>query len=179
MTHYADLTPCEYFGVEYAPGLRSVGWLEKEHPHRRGAVSPEFIFALETLLIASWQPGVFVGVHPCPFCRISGGPATFSTTTGAEIQLGGNNLYLPGDGFLYVAPSTIIHYIDAHEYAPPDEFQTAVLNCPEMRSMAYLKLIRANAPPRFLRHFRSAEIATGDVCPDGFAAEPGAEGELG
>jgi hypothetical protein len=177
MSHYADLTPCGYFGVDYAPGLRSIGWLEKEHPYNRGPVSPEFTTALKSLLIAPWQPFVFAGFHRCRFCRITGGPSTFPTITGTEIQLGGNNLYIPGDGFLYVAPSTIIHYIDAHEYAPPDEFQIAVLNCPEMRSMPYLKLIRANAPPGFLQRFRSPEIPTGEILHEGSGPEAREERE--
>jgi hypothetical protein len=177
MTHYVDLTPCGYFGVDYAHGLHSIGWLDKEYPYNRGPVSPEFTSALKSLLIDPWQPFVFSGFHRCQFCRISGGPSTFPTITGTEIQLGGNNLYIPGDGFLYVAPSTIIHYIDAHEYAPPDEFQIAVLDSPEMRSMSYLKLIRANAPSGFLRRFRSSEIPIGDVLRDVTVAEPTDERE--
>ncbi|NNB86422.1 hypothetical protein HJC10_33875 [Corallococcus exiguus] len=44
---------------------------------------------------------------------------------------------------MFIAPTMIVHYIDAHEYVPPMEFQEAALKCPEMRSMAYLKAIRA------------------------------------
>jgi len=44
-----------------------------------------------------------------------------------------------------VAPAMLIHYIDAHGYAPApgaaDEFQRAVLECPPMRSTEYLSLI--------------------------------------
>ncbi|AMV29564.1 hypothetical protein VT84_34535 [Gemmata sp. SH-PL17] len=60
--------------------------------------------------------------------------------------MGVSNLWLPGDGFLFVAPSLILHYMDAHEYSPPDEFQEAVRACPPMRSMAYLKALLKNGP---------------------------------
>ena len=64
----------------------------------------------------------------------------------ASVTLGAANLFVPADRFLYVAPSLILHYVDSHAYAPPKEFQDAVLECPEMRSMAYLKAVLANGP---------------------------------
>ncbi len=42
-------------------------------------------------------------------------------------------------------------HIDAHQYRPPDVFQQAVMACPEMRSMPYLKAIRANGPKGITR----------------------------
>ena len=54
--------------------------------------------------------------------------------------------FVPGKGFLYVAPSLILHYLDAHQYVAPEEFTTAVIECPPVRSQDYLKAIRANAP---------------------------------
>jgi hypothetical protein len=77
-----------------------------------------------------------MGPHFCDFCRIS--------TVG-----GVANLFIPGEGVLYVAPELIVHYVDAHEYAPPIEFQRAVLACPPMRSAAYFKAILANGPKGF------------------------------
>lgn len=55
-------------------------------------------------------------------------------------------MFIPGDGILYVAPSLILHYLDAHGYQAPVEFQSAVMNCPPMRSMNYLKAILKNGP---------------------------------
>lgn len=52
---------------------------------------------------------------------------------------------------VYIAPGGIIHYIEFHEYAPPAEFITAVLQCPDLTTPEYLEaLTRANnntAPP--------------------------------
>jgi hypothetical protein len=62
------------------------------------------------------------------------------------VQVGVTNVWIPADGFLYVAPSLVLHYIDAHGYSPPFEFQAAVVACPPMRQMDYLKAILKNGP---------------------------------
>ena len=55
--------------------------------------------------------------------------------------IGFKNVFVPGDAKIYVAPELILHYIDQHGYAPPAEFQQAVLDCPTMRSVPYLQAI--------------------------------------
>jgi len=55
--------------------------------------------------------------------------------------LGFSNVFVPGEGRLYVAPSLILHYIAEHGYAPPQEFQAAVLACPPMGSAEYLAAV--------------------------------------
>ena len=58
------------------------------------------------------------------------------------LSMGQLNLFVPGEGCVYVAPSLIAHYIRTHGYAPPGEFVEAVLQCPEMHSEEYLKARR-------------------------------------
>jgi hypothetical protein len=65
---------------------------------------------------------------------------------GIEIRFGFSNLFVPAQNCIFVAPSMIAHYIDAHKYDPPAEFWHAVLNCPEMGSDAYKKALLANGP---------------------------------
>jgi hypothetical protein len=59
----------------------------------------------------------------------------------SERKVGVNNLFIPGDGFLYVSPELILHYINDHQYSPPVEFCEAVLACPPMNSRAYLNVV--------------------------------------
>lgn len=93
-----------------------------------------------------------MGVHQCEFCRFSGGPGAFGFSEQSEsVQMGVNNVFVPGNDCLFVAPSLIIHYIDAHRYCPPLAFQEAVTASPEMRSVAYLKAILANGPKGIAR----------------------------
>ncbi|MEX2560104.1 MAG: hypothetical protein WD403_09320 [Pirellulales bacterium] len=121
-------------------------------PYARGAVGRVFVERLVELLADPWQPSIAVGTHHCGFCRLTGGPVLFrleGQLAGAEIVMGTSNLFVPAEGFLYVAPSLILHYMDAHDYSPPVDFQRAVMACPAMRSMEYLKAVIKNRPQGF------------------------------
>jgi|HubBroStandDraft_6_1064221.scaffolds.fasta_scaffold334625_2 hypothetical protein len=141
LTHVPDLVECKLPEIADTSNLRAVGWLARWHDYARGEVSAEFMGALVGLLVEPWQPLEYDGVHQCPFCRFTGGPGTvrFGFTT---VSVGNSNLFVPAKDVIYVAPSLIAHYVDAHDYAPPEQFQQAVLTCPAMRSFAYLKAIR-------------------------------------
>lgn len=143
MTYFADLTPCDYFPVESREPLLAVGWLDREHDYCRGEVAQSFVMKLFELLRKPWQPCVFDGIHTCDFCRFSGGPDYFRLRRQNEsVLVGCWNLFVPGNECVFVAPSLIIHYIDSHGYCPPAVFQQAVMGCPEMRSMGYLKAVK-------------------------------------
>jgi hypothetical protein len=144
MVHLPDLTPMEH------PQLIAVGWLVPGEPFSHGPVNEAFVDALFSLLADPWQRSVTAGFHRCGFCRISGGPAQLQYA-GRSISLGVQNLYVPYGGKIFVSPSLIAHYIDAHEYAPPESYQDAVLECPPMRSIEYLRAILKNGPPGFTR----------------------------
>lgn len=137
MTHIADLAPCNDLRLDAAKvPVLAVGWLDDAHPYTRGSVDRDDFDTLISLLANPWQPFVSAGRHACPFCRFSGGPARVG-----EVTMGSANLFVPAEACVYVAPSLILHYIDAHGYAPPDAFWEAVRACPPMRSMAYLKRV--------------------------------------
>ncbi len=145
MSFFADLSPCTYFGVEFAENLRAVGWLSRDKPFTQGEVSELFFERLCQLLRNPWNPFYFMGIHECEFCRFTqgfGGVSRFQDYDVARIS--NKNLFVPGDGFIYVAPESVAHYIDAHGYCPPEEFRRAVLECPEMRSVDYLKSMLVN-----------------------------------
>lgn len=136
VTHYPDLSPCDYFGAERADRLVAVGWLERGRDFSQGDVDAQFTAKLVDISRDPWEPGHFAGPHFCDFCRISRVAGT-------------RNIFVPATGFVFVAPALVVHYVDAHEYAPPIEFQRAVLACPPMRSVDYLKAILANGPQGF------------------------------
>jgi len=48
---------------------------------------------------------------------------------------------IPSQSCVYIAPDLVVHYIEAHRYAPPTEFVEAVLACPEQLSDAYVELL--------------------------------------
>jgi hypothetical protein len=106
-------------------------------------VSVEFFQRLFELLKSPWQPAAAAGRHRCPYCRFTGGPSQISYASGA-IVLGSTIVVVPTENELFVAPSMVAHYVDAHGYSPPQAFVEAVLSCPEMRSMPYLRMLRAH-----------------------------------
>jgi len=127
--HYPDLTP---FGME-APfsNLRTVGWLESGHEFPIGTVATEFITQLKYLLVSPFQPFCSAGIHHCSLCQFDG-------------PHGVNNLFVPGNGVIFIMPELAVHYMAAHHYRPPEVFQDAVLACPEIRSMDYKRALLAN-----------------------------------
>jgi hypothetical protein len=132
MAWQEDLGPCDDFGPAFSPFLRAVGWLEREHPYPAGEVDRRVYERLVEFSTCPWRPTVAAGVHPCGLCLYRG-----------EAH-GKNNLFIPGDGVVFVCPELITHYMNAHGYAPPAEFCRAVPACPPMRSMGYLKSLLAN-----------------------------------
>lgn len=146
MAHFADLEQCTYFGDGLKVKLLAIGWMERDHPYAKGDVDIDFFARLCELLQNPWWNGAMAaGVHLCSFCRFSGGLSANRFQVGQRgvtvPSIGNANLVVPGKGCYYAAPSTIVHYIDAHEYAPPPEFVEAVMACPPMRSMEYLRLV--------------------------------------
>jgi len=139
MAWFEDAASCDYFGVNLSPSLRAVGWLEKGKPFTSGPMDRRVYDKLEELqkgfLQARWRwvlRNFFYGYHHCGFCFWS------------NQAKGVTNLFIPGPGFIFVAPELILHYMDAHAYLPPPEFCQAVLACPPVPSTAYLEAVAAN-----------------------------------
>lgn len=132
MAWFNDLSPCDYFGAQYASSLTAVGWLENGKPYPVGPVDRQVYDRLVELRKELWQPMVAGGHHACNLCQFESEAKSV------------NNLFIPANGFILVCPELIVHYINAHRYVPPDLFCSAVLACPSMRSSDYRKAILAN-----------------------------------
>jgi hypothetical protein len=145
MTFYPDESKCTYF--KNSPELIAIGWLDADHPFARGQVDQSFFDKLGELFIKPWQPYSFAGRHECQFCRFTGGPGLI-VVNGQKVFLGSSNLFIPAPSGMYVVPSTALHYIDAHDYAPPMTFQNAVMNCPATDSAEYHAKIEAHGLTR-------------------------------
>jgi len=130
MTSIADLSPCHYLPLDCAV-LVAVGWLGEDSKFACGSVSPEFFDKLKRLCVDPWQPVVAAGWHSCELCQFDA--PHFS-----------DNVFVPYQGQIFVAPVAIIHYIAAHRYLPPQVFIDAVVACPPMRSMEYKKALLSN-----------------------------------
>lgn len=141
VTHFADLSVCTYFEVDDPSSLRSVGWLSAAEPFPTGQVSKDVFTRLCELVASAWRPPfAFMGGLQCELCQ----PGLHTASTFGEYRFSSfsvNNVFVPHNDVIYVAPESICHYIAYHEYKPPEEFQVAVTECPEQRSMEYKKLL--------------------------------------
>jgi len=119
--------------------LRAVGWLAHPHPFNTGATLPPFVSKLQNLVQqarSTFAHCNFRGVMFCSICKSEGlnspGPIWSQ-----------ENIFVPGDGVVYVAPGGIVHYVEAHSYLPPREFIDAVLRCPDCNSSEFRDALRA------------------------------------
>jgi hypothetical protein len=131
MTWFEDLSECGYFPIR-VPALRAVAWLGRGRPFPVGAVEARVYSTLLELSKTPWQPMGAAGWHDCDLCVYEPGAKSI------------RNLFIPGRGVIYVCPEMVTHYMNVHGYKPPQEFCDAVLACPPMRSMEYLRAILAN-----------------------------------
>jgi hypothetical protein len=89
-----------------------VAWLDTVAPYNMGYCPREVVDKLKKL-----EPRIRTkGWHTCPFCK----DATSSTQFLIPV---------PGESKkFYDVPFMIIHYIEEHEYLPPQEFIDTVMN---------------------------------------------------
>ena len=148
-TYFEDLSPCAYFG-HFREKLKAVGWLASGHlyPQRQTELSETHFCQLLRLLQCPWEPEHFLGSEACRFCLATGNydKRRRLERYGLVVHFGVSNLFVPGKDCVYVAPSMIAHYVDAHNYEPPNEFWEAVMSCPEMGSDSYKQALLINGP---------------------------------
>lgn len=141
MSRIDDLEPCTYLPLP-SENLVAVGWLDLSSKVEHGHVSPDFLERLKSLCKEPWQPVAAAGSHACSLCQYDA--PKFS-----------DNVFVPYQGKIYVAPVAIIHYISTHWYVPPEVFISAVNACPTMNSMEYKRALLANGG----RHLTSRHLS--------------------
>jgi hypothetical protein len=108
----ADLSSMGCQGGEPSPKCVAVGWLDPDRLFATGPTSPEFRRKLRRL--CEFPVRKMRGFHECKIC-----------TTGAI--RGNGEIHVSGRaGEIFVAPSMISHYVDVHNYRPPESFVVAV-----------------------------------------------------
>jgi hypothetical protein len=130
MSYYPDMGTKTQ--IDEGSHIRAVGWLSGKRSFTQGEVSPEVMARIkefatrwgEGIMALGW--GVFMGLHECELCH--------------DFMASGN-FGVPCGELLFVAPEMLPHYVEAHDYRPPDEFVAAVMQSPlpgteEYRAMA-------------------------------------------
>lgn len=157
MAYYPDLSVCGYVTSDLSSRCLAVGWLEPDYEFTHGDVSVELFERLCRLLGNPWSFVTSAGIHRCGFCRFSGGGnAAFKNNQ--FNGFGSGMLFVPKGSTIYISPTNIAHYIDAHGYCPPAEFQQAVMECPEMRSTAYMRALLATPARQWIQKSHESAI---------------------
>ena len=135
----------------------AIGWIERGNHFPKGRtdnVVLERIHALRDEFRTAFPSIVFRGLHACSLC--SAGNAGGATLDQSHI-----NLFIPHRGFVFVAPARVDHYIQAHEYLPPESFAEALLACPSPLSPEYRSAIQASNRGVDAPLFRNAPMISG------------------
>lgn len=119
MTWYPDMGTESM--IDAGEHIRAVGWLSSNHPFSTGEVSVDFLARLREF-VKHWSDstqalgwGIFMGLHTCELC--------------GQFHSGGN-FGVPCGKLLFAAPEMISHYVEAHQYRPPVDFITAIMQSP-------------------------------------------------
>ena len=111
MTRIEDLAPDTYSDeLHVGFDVRSVGWLGRDVP-RTGRVPAVLVEALQHYRSAAFHDDGDLGSHVCEICGSKAGRGEF---------------WIEWADIRYVLPTLVTHYIDAHDYLPPDEFLAAL-----------------------------------------------------
>lgn len=140
--YFEDLKLCNYFSKYYNPEswnvpLLAVGWLEHPHPFTQGEAPGDLPERIRTLNRQAYLFGLSLGYHACSICAANG-------SSSAPLLESNTNLFVPGNGVVYLAPGRADHYLDVHAYLPPTQFIDAVMACPAFRTPAYRQALRAS-----------------------------------
>jgi hypothetical protein len=124
--YFEDLTPYSYSQAPRQDVL-NVGWLSCDHPFATGEVSEHFVAALAELV--KNPVNLFRGIHLCEFCppppkKLS--PMGLPLLDPGPGTIGNGEVRVKGDGITFVAPTLVLHYVEAHGYLPPKGFIEAV-----------------------------------------------------
>jgi hypothetical protein len=126
---FADLTPYEYGYAMPRSNVLNVGWLARGHAFPVGAVPATLVHALRRL--ARSPENLYRGYHSCEFCPE---PPVVVSSTGKRVSnppgetMGNGEIRVAGlEGVVYVAPVLVAHYIEVHNYRPPEAFIQAVI----------------------------------------------------
>jgi len=125
MGYFADLTQYSYIQRTARECEVNVGWLDDQHNFATGAAPEEVLSKIFELCRKPMN--LTRGRQSCVLCKERSLICT-GKRGGIEIGLGNGEIRVNGkSGKVYASPVMIYHYMEAHNYNPPQEFIEAVL----------------------------------------------------
>lgn len=136
MAYYSDLSVYTYLNSDKNDNTLNIGWLDATMPFPKGKVSDTF---LDRLWVFCRTPiAVTRGFHVCQFCNMSPNSVPIIQRGNESLKVGYAELRVFGnEDTIYAAPDLVYHYVEKHNYIPPQEFIDAVLKSPLPSSQDY------------------------------------------
>jgi hypothetical protein len=127
MTYVPDGMSLRGSGYTRKRGLTAIGWLDGDRPYHRGPVPAAFTAALRQACLHG-AVRLTRGYHPCTLCPRDS-PYPVVVVDGDESYAVGHAEVRVEDRRFraFAAPNMVIHYVEQHDYRPPDAFIAAVL----------------------------------------------------
>jgi hypothetical protein len=133
---YEDLSPYEYVPSDVP--MTNVGWLGAAEPIPVGVIPERASDELLHIASEGVAENMMRGVQDCEFCEIQSPlrmPTPFNERGFASLGMG--EFHVVGvDGRTFAAPTLVLHYINDHQYLPPQEFVDALLFSADRRESA-------------------------------------------
>ncbi|MES2822466.1 MAG: hypothetical protein V4732_02610 [Pseudomonadota bacterium] len=127
---YKDLSFYQYYRSSPMKNLLNVGWLDDKNEFLVGASPLDFRQKLESIIIGNNDFDAHFNrvrcIHSCNIC----GERDITISNGkTESVLGMSEILVPQveNKLFFAAPSMIIHYVNVHNYLPPQPFIDAVM----------------------------------------------------
>jgi len=119
MTYYPDLSRYHYGEEFYRPGTKNIGWLSVGHEFDTSEPTDALLDRLWAFCKISVARSR--GIHDCEFCP--GKSAYLGERKGERLLLGTSEIRVfHPSGEIFAAPTLIYHYVEVHQYRPPQAF---------------------------------------------------------
>jgi hypothetical protein len=125
LMQFDDLTNYSYMIDPYSlKGVKNVGWLNLASSIPLGGVSVEMLSKLKEIVTGN---GIFnpivEPIRESPLCQTCG---DLDLRNAKGQRLANSELWIPAGETIYASPIAILHYIEVHNYRPPNEYIEAI-----------------------------------------------------
>jgi len=137
MAEYPDLSYYRYTDAQWAfverfpYVLLNVGWLGRRRGFQKGRMPDKDRVLYGVMRHCKYPVNLMCGFHICELCKFPAHRMLEVTWHRQSFHVGNGEIFVRGvNNLVYVAPTMIYHYMEAHNYLPPPEFIEAVRDEP-------------------------------------------------
>lgn len=123
---YSDLSNYQYNLAFEIEKVKNIGWLEDTNFFIQKTADNKFLKKIFQI-IQSKECNIYRGIHDCDFCNSDG--FMYGVIGNEKILLGHGEIWVPSTSqdIIYASPTLIYHYIEKHQYCPPQDYIDSVM----------------------------------------------------